>query len=90
MDPTVRTNLDSGKCKAAGTQTMVTNAFQTRESVGLNKPAYCRMLALVPSGRMKHRRRASERERPGHYVQLRLSEMPLSLREHLLGSLEQS
>jgi len=39
---------------------------------------------------MKHRRAASEREQPGHYVQLRLCEMPLSLRDFLLGSLEQS
>jgi hypothetical protein len=39
---------------------------------------------------MKHRRAASEREPPGHYVQLRLCEIPLPLREHLLGSLEQS
>jgi len=39
---------------------------------------------------MKHRLAASEREPPGHHVQLRLAEMPLSLREHLPGSLEQS
>jgi hypothetical protein len=39
---------------------------------------------------MKHRRAASERERPGHWV-LRLCEIPLPLREHfLVGSLEQS
>jgi hypothetical protein len=39
---------------------------------------------------MKNRRGASERERPGHYVQLRLREMPLCLRENLLDLLEQS
>ncbi len=66
------------------------NASQTRESVGLNKTVYCRMTASASSGTMKHRRGASEREPPGDYVQLRLCEMPLSLREHLLGSLEQS
>jgi len=69
---------------------MVTNAFQTRESVGLNKTVYCRMTASASNETMKHRRAASERERPGHCVQRRLCEMPLSLREHLLGSLEQS
>jgi hypothetical protein len=69
---------------------MVTNAFQTRESVGLNKMVYHRVTASALSGTMKHRRAASEREQPGHCVQLRLCEMPLSLREHLPGSLEQS
>jgi hypothetical protein len=69
---------------------MVTNASQTRESVGLNKMVYCRVTASASSETMKHRRAASERERLGHYVQLRLCEMPLSSREHLLGSLEQS
>jgi hypothetical protein len=69
---------------------MVTNASQMRESVGLNKPVYCPVTASASSGTMKHRRAASEREPPGHCVQLRLCEMPLSLREHLLGSLEQS
>jgi hypothetical protein len=39
---------------------------------------------------MKNRRAASERERPGHYVQLRLREIALCLREHLLDLLEQS
>jgi len=39
---------------------------------------------------MKNRRGASEREWPGHYVQLRLGEMPLCLRENLLDLLEQS
>jgi hypothetical protein len=48
------------------------------------------MTASVSTGTMKHRRAASEREPPGHCVQLRLCEMPLSLRERLLGSLEQS
>jgi hypothetical protein len=47
------------------------------------------MTAAASSGTMKHRRAASERE-PGHCVQLRLCEVPLSLREHFLGSLEQS
>ena len=69
---------------------MVTNASQTRESVGLNKTVYCLVTAAALSGTMKHRRAASEREPPGHCVQLRLCEVPLSLREHLLGSLEQS
>jgi hypothetical protein len=69
---------------------MVTNASQMRNSVGLNKTVYCRMTASVSTGTMKHRRAASEREPPGHCVQLRLCEMPLSLRERLLGSLEQS
>ena len=69
---------------------MVTNASQTRNGVGLNKTVYCRVTASASSGTMKHRRGASEREPPGDYVQLRLCEMPLSLREHLLGSLEQS
>ncbi len=68
---------------------MVTNASQTRESVGLNKTVYCRMTASASSGTMKHRRAASERELPGRCVQLRVCEMPLSLREHLLGSREQ-
>lgn len=39
---------------------------------------------------MKHRLAASEREPPGHCVQLRLREVPLSLSERLPGSLEQS
>jgi len=43
------------------------------------------MTASALSGTMKHRRAASEREPQGHYVQLRLCEMPLSLLEHLLG-----
>jgi len=82
-------NLDSNK-KAAGTRPMVTNASRTMESVGLNKTVYCRVTASASGGTMKHRRVASEREQPGHCVQLYLCEMPLSLREHLLGSLEQS
>jgi hypothetical protein len=69
---------------------MVTNASQTRKSVGLNKTVYRRMTASASSGTMKHRRAASEREPPGRYGQLRLREMPLSLREHLLDLLEQS
>jgi len=69
---------------------MVTNASRTRESVGLNKTVYCRVTASASSETMKHRRAASEREPPGHYVQLHLCEIPLSPREHLLGSLEQS
>jgi hypothetical protein len=69
---------------------MVTNASQTRNGVGLNKTVYRRVTASASSGTMKHRRAASEREPPGHCVQLHLREMPLSLREHLLGSLEQS
>ena len=68
---------------------MVTNASQTRESVGLNKTVYCRMTASASSGTMKHRRAASEREQAEHYAQLHLREMPLSLREHLLDLLEQ-
>ena len=68
----------------------MTNACQTKESVGLNKTVYCRVTASASSGTMKHRRAASEREPPGHCVQLRLCEMLLSLREHLLGLLEQS
>jgi hypothetical protein len=46
----------------------VTNASQTRESVGLNKTVYCRMTASASSGTMKHRRAASEHEPPGHCV----------------------
>jgi len=69
---------------------MVTNASQTRESVGLNKTVYCLVTASALSGTMKHRRAASEREPPGHCVQLHLSELSLSLRERFLGSLEQS
>jgi hypothetical protein len=69
---------------------MVTNATQTRNCVGLNKTVYWRATASASSGMMKHRRAASEREPPGHYVQLRLCEMPLLLSKHLLGSLEQS
>jgi len=89
MDRNARTNLDSNR-KAAGTRTMVTNACQTRHGVGLNKTVYCRVTASALSGTMKHRRAASEREPPGHCVQLRLCEIPLPLRELLLGSLEQS
>jgi len=69
---------------------MVTNACQTRHRVGLNKTVCCHVTASASSGTMKHRRDASEREQQGHCVQLRLCEMPLSLRENLLGSLEQS
>jgi hypothetical protein len=69
---------------------MVTNASQTRESLGLNKTVYCRVTASASSGTMKHRRAASEREPPGRCAQLRLCEVFLSLREDLLGSLEQS
>ena len=76
-------------------RTMVTNAFQTRKSVGLNKPVYCLVTELVLSGTTKHHRAASEREQQGraqlgHCVRLRLCEMALSLRDYLLGSLEQS
>ena len=69
---------------------MVTNASQTRESVGLNKTVYCHVTVAASSGTMKHRRAASEREPPGRCVQLRLCEVFLSLREDLPGSLEQS
>ena len=69
---------------------MVTNASQTRESVGLNKTVYCLVIASALSGTMKHRRAASEREPPGHCAQLGLCEMSPSLPEHLLGSLEPS
>jgi hypothetical protein len=48
------------------------------------------MTASASSGTMKQLRAASEREPPGHCVQLRLCEMFLSLREHFLGLLEQS
>jgi len=48
------------------------------------------MTASASSGTMKHRRAASERGQPGRCAQLRLCEMFLSLREHFLGSLEQS
>ena len=66
------------------------DASQTRKGVGLNKTVYGLVTASALGGTMKHRRAASEREQPGHYVQLRLCEMPLSLRDYLLGSLEQS
>jgi hypothetical protein len=70
---------------------MVTNAFRTTNGVGLNKTVCCHVTASASSETMKHRRAAaSEREPPGHCVQLRLCEIPLSPREHLLGSLEQS
>jgi len=69
---------------------MVTNASQTRHGVGLNKTVYCHMTASASSGTMKHRGAAWEREPPGHCAQLRLCEVFLSLREDLLGSLEQS
>jgi hypothetical protein len=62
---------------------MVTDASQTRESVGLNKPVYCRVTASASSGTMKHRRAALEREPPAHCVHLRLCEMHLSRLEHL-------
>jgi hypothetical protein len=68
----------------------VMNASQTREGAGLNRTVYCLVTALAASGTMEHRRAASEREPPGHFAQLRLSESPLSLREHLLDSLGQS
>jgi len=61
-----------------------------RRGVGLNKTVYCLVTSSALSGMMKHRRAASEREPPARYVQLRLCEVPLPLREHLLGSLEQS
>jgi len=79
MDPNAYTTLDSNR-KAAGTWTMVTNASQTRGSVGPNKTVYCHVSASVSSGTMKHRRAALEREPPGHCVQLRLCEILLSLR----------
>ena len=69
---------------------MVTNASQMRENVGLNKPVYYPVTTSASSGGMKHRRAASEREPPSHYVQLRCREMPLSLRERFLDLLEQS
>jgi len=62
---------------------MVTNASQTRQSVGLNKTVYCRMIASASTGTMKHRRAASERERPGHHAQLCLREQILDLLEQL-------
>jgi len=48
------------------------------------------MTVSASSGTMKYRRAASEREPLGRYVQLRLYEVFLSLREDLPGSLEQS
>jgi len=82
---------------------MATNAFQTRNGVGLNKAVYCRTFARAPDGRMRHRRAASassekmknrrpasERERPGHCVQLRLRENLLHHGERFLDLLEQS
>ena len=65
------------------------NASQTRNGVGLNKKVYCRVTASALSGTTKHRRAASERESPGRCVQLPLYEKFLSLREDLLGLLEQ-
>jgi hypothetical protein len=62
-------------------RSMATNAFQMRNSVGLSKAVYCRTLASASSGRMKNCRPALERERLGHYVQLRLREIPLDLLE---------
>jgi hypothetical protein len=67
---------------------MVTNAFQTRNSVDLNT-VYCRMIASAPSGRMKNRRAAWAREQPGHCVQLRRRDHH-HRREPLLDLLEQS
>jgi hypothetical protein len=58
--------------------------------VGLNRTTYHHVTASASSETMKHRRAASAREQQGHYVQLSLREMPLSLREHFPGSLEQS
>jgi len=69
---------------------MVMNASRTRKGVGLNKTVYRLVTASALSGTMKHRRAASEREPPGHCVQLHLSELSLSLRERFLGSLAQS
>ena len=74
---------------------MVTNAFQTTENVGLNKPVCWRATASASSGTMKHHWAASEREppgreQPGHCVPLRLCEMALSLHDYLPGSLGQS
>jgi hypothetical protein len=57
--------------------------------VGLNKPVYCPVTTSASSGTMKHRRAASEREPSEHWMQLRLSEKHLSLREQLLDLLEQ-
>ena len=68
---------------------MVMDAFQTRNGVGLNKTLYCLVTASALSGKMKHRRSASERESPGRCVQLFLYEKFLSLREDLPGLLEQ-
>jgi hypothetical protein len=68
---------------------MVTNASQTREIVGLNKPVYRPVTTSASSGTMKHRRAASEPESPSDYVQLRCCEMRLSLRERFLDLLEQ-
>jgi hypothetical protein len=65
------------------------NASQTRNSVGLNKTVDRQVTGSALSGTMKHRRAASEREPPGHCVQLSLCEIPLRVREHFLGSLEQ-
>jgi hypothetical protein len=69
---------------------MVTNGSRMTESVGLNKSVYCPVTESASSGTMKHRRTASGREPPGHYVQLRLCELSLSLREYLVDLLEQS
>jgi hypothetical protein len=63
-------NLDWNR-KAAGRRRMVTNACQTRNCVGLNKTVCCHVTASASSGTMKHRWAASEREWPGHCVQLR-------------------
>ena len=68
---------------------MVTNASQTRNSVGLDKTVYCRMTASASTQTMKHHWAASGREPPGRCVQLPLYEKFLSLREDLLGLLEQ-
>jgi hypothetical protein len=68
---------------------MVMNASRTRKGVGLNKTVYGLVTASALGGTMKHRRAASEREPPGRCVQLPLYEKFLSLREDLLGLLEQ-
>jgi len=68
---------------------MVTNASQTRNSVGLDKTVYCRMTASASTRTMKHHWAASGREPPGRCVQLRLCQLSLSLREYLLDLLEQ-
>src|SRR5439155_19373199 len=78
------------KPKADETQSAGTNAFQMTNSVAADMSSLRRSCARALSGRMKSRRPAPGRDRPGRGAQLRRREYLLHRHGRRLDSLEQS